>query len=145
MDLFDLASYRGEFALDRKRVLDVVGPVVQVEQRLLGREQVTLLRLEIHVLLGHVLPGDGIRRDRLAESSQLTEGILELLRGHGDYEVSVRRVARAVALRAERRPPEAGRDLLGPGRLALDILRGYAKLRRLDDLTPEVVLRNRGF
>jgi hypothetical protein len=50
----------------------------------------------------------------------------------------------AVGLRADDRSLEPGGDLLGIGRTTADVVGGYAEVRRLDNLAPEVVLRDRG-
>ena len=45
-----------QIALDGARVSHAVGPVLQIQERLVCREQVSLARLRIHILLGDVLP-----------------------------------------------------------------------------------------
>src|SRR5919107_2748157 len=130
VDLLYLTPHAGELALDGERVLHVVGPVVQVEKRLLRREKVPFPRLQIHVLFGHVLAGDGVGRNLLPQAPELVQGILEVFRGDREDEVRVQGVTRAVRLRAHDGPPESGDDLLGGRRLATNVLRGYAKLRR---------------
>jgi len=56
LDLFDMTPDARQLALDGARVPHAVGPVLQIQERLVCREQVSLARLRIHILLGDVLP-----------------------------------------------------------------------------------------
>jgi hypothetical protein len=81
LHLLDLAADVRQLALDRERIVYALRPVVEPEQALLSRKEVALARLQVHELLGHVLPPDGVRCDLLAQVPQLVERLLELWRG----------------------------------------------------------------
>jgi hypothetical protein len=134
LHLLDLAADVRQLALDRERIVHALSPVVEFEQALLGSQEVTLARLQVHELLGHVLSHDGVGCDLLAQPSQLVERLLELWGGDREHQI---RVDGAVVL-GDPRAKNAAAELRGdPLRLRgalTDCLSADTEFGGLDDL-----------